>query len=42
MLDETHFSEERLSLLEKEVDEETGRLIINKVISRISPYWKVF
>ena len=27
--------------LEKEADEETGQLI-NKVISRISPYWKVF
>ena len=42
MMDETHFSEERLSLLEKEVDEETNRLIIDKVISRINPYWKVF
>jgi acetoin utilization deacetylase AcuC-like enzyme len=41
MLDETHFSEERLSLLEKEADEETVQ-VINKVISRISPYWKVF
>ncbi len=41
MLDETHFSEERLSLLEKEADEGTSQ-IINKVISRISPYWKVF
>jgi hypothetical protein len=41
MLDETHVSEERLSLLEKEADEETGHLI-NKVISEIRPYWKVF
>ena len=42
MLDETHFSEERLSLLEKEVDEKTEQAIINKVISRIGLYWKVF
>ncbi|MEN6421142.1 MAG: histone deacetylase [Smithella sp.] len=42
MTDETHFSDERLTLLEKEIDEETGQSIINKVISRISPYWKVF
>jgi acetoin utilization deacetylase AcuC-like enzyme len=41
MLDETHFSEERLSHLEKEADEETGHLI-NKVISVIRHYWKVF
>jgi acetoin utilization deacetylase AcuC-like enzyme len=41
MLDETHVSEEKLSSLEKEVDEETGQLI-NKVISGIRPYWKVF
>jgi acetoin utilization deacetylase AcuC-like enzyme len=42
MLDETHFSEERLSLLEKEVDEKTEQAIINKVISKIGLYWKVF
>lgn len=42
MLDETHFSDERLSLLEKEVDDETYQLIIDKVIARINPYWKVF
>jgi acetoin utilization deacetylase AcuC-like enzyme len=41
MLDETHVSEEKFSSLEKEVDEETGQLI-NKVISGIRPYWKVF
>jgi acetoin utilization deacetylase AcuC-like enzyme len=41
MLDETHVSEERLSQFEKEADEETEQLI-NKVISRIRPYWKVF
>jgi acetoin utilization deacetylase AcuC-like enzyme len=41
MLDETHISEKRLSLLEKDVDEETSNLI-NKVISGIRPYWKVF
>ncbi|HBI47744.1 MAG TPA: histone deacetylase [Smithella sp.] len=41
MLDETHVSEERLSHFEKEADEETEQLI-NKVISRIRPYWKVF
>jgi acetoin utilization deacetylase AcuC-like enzyme len=42
MLDETHFSEERLSLLEKEVDDENHQSIIDKVIARINPYWKVF
>jgi acetoin utilization deacetylase AcuC-like enzyme len=42
MLDETHFSNERISLLEKEADGEASESIINKVISRISPYWKVF
>ena len=42
MLDETHFTEERLSALEKEVDEEASQSVINKVISRISHYWKVF
>lgn len=42
MLDETHFSGERLALLEKEVDEGINQLIINKVIARINPYWKVF
>ena len=41
MLDETHISEKRLSLMEKEGDEETGHLI-NKVISVIRHYWKVF
>jgi acetoin utilization deacetylase AcuC-like enzyme len=41
MLDETHVSEKRLSLMEKEGDEETGPLI-NKVISVIRHYWKVF
>jgi acetoin utilization deacetylase AcuC-like enzyme len=42
MLDENHFSEEKLSLLEKEADGEASESTINKVISRISPYWKVF
>jgi len=42
MLDETHFSEERLSLMEKDVDERTTEAIIDKVIARINPYWKVF
>ncbi|MGA2554575.1 MAG: histone deacetylase [Smithella sp.] len=42
MLDETHFTEEKLSSLEKEVDEEASQSTINKVISRISPCWKVF
>ncbi|KQC11518.1 MAG: histone deacetylase [Smithella sp. SDB] len=41
MLDETHVPEERLSALEKEADEEAEQLI-NKIISRIRPYWKVF
>ncbi|MCX5848081.1 MAG: histone deacetylase [Deltaproteobacteria bacterium] len=41
MLDETHISDERLSLIEKEADEETCHLM-NKVISIIRHYWKVF
>lgn len=41
MQDETHISDERLSLIEKEADEETWHLI-NKVISIIRHYWKVF
>lgn len=41
MLDETHISDERLSLIEKEADEETWHLI-NKIISIIRHYWKVF
>jgi acetoin utilization deacetylase AcuC-like enzyme len=41
MLDETHISDERLSLIEKEADKETWHLI-NKVISIIRHYWKVF
>jgi len=42
MLDETHISEQRLSLMEKEADEEASEATIHKVIARISPYWKVF
>jgi len=41
MLDETHFSDERLSLLEQEVDEKTSELIIDKVVAKIKPSWKV-
>ena len=41
MLDETHISDERLALIEKEADEETWHLI-NKIISIIRHYWKVF
>jgi acetoin utilization deacetylase AcuC-like enzyme len=41
MLDETHCPEEKLSSLEREVDEETNQ-VIKQVISRINPYWKVF
>ena len=41
MLDETHFSEARLSHLEAEADEETTSLI-QKVTSKISHHWKVF
>lgn len=41
MLDETHVTEDRLSSLENGTDEETDQLV-NKVISRIRPYWKVF
>lgn len=42
MLDETHVSQERLSLMEKNADEAINPLVINKVIARINPYWKVF
>jgi acetoin utilization deacetylase AcuC-like enzyme len=42
MLDETHFSNERLALLEKEMDSEIHQSTIDKVIARINPYWKVF
>ncbi len=41
MLDETHISQEKLSSLEREADEDTNQ-IIKQVISRINPYWKVF
>jgi acetoin utilization deacetylase AcuC-like enzyme len=41
MLDETHFSKEKLSSLEREADEDTNH-VIEQVISRINPYWKVF
>jgi acetoin utilization deacetylase AcuC-like enzyme len=41
MLDETHCSKEKFSSLEREADEDTNQ-IIKQVISRISPYWKVF
>jgi acetoin utilization deacetylase AcuC-like enzyme len=41
MLDETHFSKEKLSSLEKEADDETNQ-VIKQVIARINPYWKVF
>ncbi|MBN1364787.1 MAG: histone deacetylase [Syntrophaceae bacterium] len=39
MLDETNFSEERFSSLEKDDNEEVNQ-IINKIISRVGPYWK--
>lgn len=42
MMDETHISEERLSVIEKSADEELNQAIISKVISRLDPYWKVF
>lgn len=41
MLDETHVTEDRLSFLEKEADDDTEQLI-NKIISRIRPHWKAF
>jgi len=41
MLDETYYSEERLALLEKEANEEAIPLI-DRVVAKISPYWKVF
>ena len=41
MLDETQISEERLALIEKEVDENTSKSIIDKVIARINSYWKI-
>jgi acetoin utilization deacetylase AcuC-like enzyme len=42
MLDETHCSDERLAIMEKDVDQETYQLIIDKVIARINSHWKVF
>ena len=41
MLDETRFSEERLSALEKEADEDADR-VIEQVILRFNRFWKTF
>ena len=40
MLDETRCSEEKLSFLERETDEETNH-VIKQVCLKINPYWKV-
>ena len=41
MLDENHFSQEKVSALEQDIDEDTDRLI-RQVISTIRPFWKAF
>jgi acetoin utilization deacetylase AcuC-like enzyme len=41
MLDETHFSEEKLCALEQEKNEDVNR-IIRQVALGINPYWKVY
>ncbi len=41
MSDENHFSSERFSALEQDIDEDTDRLI-RQVTSTIRPYWKAF
>jgi len=41
MLDENHFSQEKFSALEQDIDEDTDRLI-RQVISIIRPFWKAF
>ena len=41
MLDEHHFSQEKFSALEQDIDEETDRLI-RQVTSTVRPFWKAF
>jgi acetoin utilization deacetylase AcuC-like enzyme len=41
MLDETHFSEEKLCALEQEKNEDASR-VIREVALGINPYWKVY
>jgi acetoin utilization deacetylase AcuC-like enzyme len=41
MLDENHFSQEKFSALERDVDEDTTRLI-GQIASTIRPFWKIF
>ena len=41
MLDENHFSQEKVSALEQDIDEDTDRLI-RQVTSTIKPVWKAF
>ena len=41
MLDENHFSQEKVSALEQDIDEDTDRLI-RQVTSTIKPFWKAF
>ena len=40
MLDETHYSEEKLSASEQNADDETNRLI-SQVANKIHPFWKL-
>ena len=41
MLDETHFTKEKLDVMEQEADEE-NKPVIKSVIAGIRPYWDVF
>jgi acetoin utilization deacetylase AcuC-like enzyme len=40
MLDETHYSEAKLSASEQNTDDETNRLI-SQVANKIHPFWKL-
>ena len=39
MLDENHFSQEKFAALERDIDEDTDRLI-RQVVSTVKPFWK--
>jgi acetoin utilization deacetylase AcuC-like enzyme len=41
MLDENHFSQERLAIMERDVDEDTDRLI-HQITATVRPFWNVF
>ena len=41
MLDENHFSSERLAAMEQDADEDTD-LLIRQIISTVRPFWNVF